>query len=77
MLRALAPDGMTLLDVHPWIRDFNPTMVTPTCRILICGGTGVGKSTLLNRVFGMSLVSDHIIKDLILSLTFLVQDWHK
>ena len=27
-----------------------------TCRILICGNTGVGKSTLLNRVFDIPMV---------------------
>lgn len=26
-------------------------------RILVCGGVGVGKSTLIDRVFGVSLVS--------------------
>ena len=26
-----------------------------TIRILVCGNTGVGKSTLINRVFGVNL----------------------
>ncbi len=28
-------------------------------RILVCGRAGVGKSTLINKVFGVELVSNH------------------
>ncbi|KAH6647669.1 hypothetical protein BKA67DRAFT_694691 [Truncatella angustata] len=54
-LRALAPDRKTTLPVYPWIKDFTPSVASPTCRILVCGDTGVGKSTLLNRVFGVPM----------------------
>jgi predicted GTPase len=44
--------------------DFLPWMVARSLRtryeqvrILICGRSGVGKSTLLNRIFGVDLVS--------------------
>jgi predicted GTPase len=30
-------------------------------RILICGNNGVGKSTLINRVFGIKNESDHVV----------------
>ncbi|KAI8288773.1 hypothetical protein K4K60_010263 [Colletotrichum sp. SAR11_57] len=36
----------------PWRKDF---LMSTSCRILICGNTGVGKSTLLNRVFGIAM----------------------
>ncbi|OHE92277.1 hypothetical protein CORC01_12446 [Colletotrichum orchidophilum] len=44
-----------LLD--PWIREILPTFTS--CRILICGNTGVGKSTLLNRVFGIEMTQEN------------------
>ncbi|KAF5492426.1 hypothetical protein CGCS363_v010566 [Colletotrichum siamense] len=37
---------------EPWRRDI---LMSTTCRILICGITGVGKSTLVNHVFGISM----------------------
>ncbi|KAF6825807.1 hypothetical protein CMUS01_09690 [Colletotrichum musicola] len=37
----------------PWNRDLLPW--STSCQILICGLTGVGKSTLLNRVFGIQM----------------------
>lgn len=37
----------------PWIRDIQHP--DSSCRILICGNTGVGKSTLLNEVFGIPM----------------------
>ncbi|KAK7436389.1 hypothetical protein Landi51_12566 [Colletotrichum acutatum] len=43
--------------IDPWIRDFLSNKVT-TCRILVCGNTGVGKSTLLNRVFGITMTQE-------------------
>ncbi|KAI8270678.1 hypothetical protein K4K58_008506 [Colletotrichum sp. SAR11_239] len=36
----------------PWRQDF---LMSTSCRILIRGNTGVGKSTLLNRVFGIAM----------------------
>ncbi|KAK1638557.1 hypothetical protein BDP81DRAFT_316147, partial [Colletotrichum phormii] len=41
----------------PWIREILPTLTS--CRILICGNTGVGKSTLLNRVFGIEVTQEN------------------
>ncbi|KAK2035957.1 hypothetical protein LZ31DRAFT_636809 [Colletotrichum somersetense] len=41
----------------PWIRDILPEH--STCRILICGNTGVGKSTLLNKVFGFAMTQEN------------------
>ncbi|KAM0812828.1 putative DUF2235 domain-containing protein [Seiridium cardinale] len=60
-LQALEEGGVTPSQSYPWIKDFSPTVAVPSCRILICGDTGVGKSTLLNRVFGgpMTNVSSH------------------
>ncbi|KAH0421262.1 hypothetical protein CcaCcLH18_13537 [Colletotrichum camelliae] len=40
----------------PWRRDF---LMSTSCRILICGNTGVGKSTLLNRVFGIAMTQEN------------------
>ncbi|KAF6835458.1 hypothetical protein CPLU01_04329 [Colletotrichum plurivorum] len=40
----------------PWHRDF---LISTSCRILICGNTGVGKSTLLNRVFGIAMTQEN------------------
>lgn len=45
-----------LIGNDPWIRTREYTVDMQSCRILICGDTGVGKSTLLNRVFGIDLV---------------------
>ncbi len=45
----------------PWIVDNDMRWVEPgmgTFRILVCGKSGVGKSTLINRVFGANVVSD-------------------
>ncbi|KAK2591187.1 hypothetical protein QQS21_011121 [Conoideocrella luteorostrata] len=43
--------------IDPWIRhEFQATV--GCCRILVCGNTGVGKSTLLNCVFGMPLARE-------------------
>lgn len=49
---------------HPNMRD--PWLALPmedvqqnsvkACRILVCGRTGVGKSTLINKVFGVPMV---------------------
>lgn len=44
----------------PWVREREFEMKMRSCRILICGNTGVGKSTLLNRVFGIPMVSTHV-----------------
>ncbi|TQN63661.1 Translocase of chloroplast 90, partial [Colletotrichum shisoi] len=41
----------------PWVRDILPEH--STCRILICGNTGVGKSTLLNKVFGLPMTQEN------------------
>lgn len=49
---------------HPNMRDPWLTLQTETipqtsvkaCRILVCGRTGVGKSTLINKVFGVPMV---------------------
>ncbi|KZL82982.1 peptidoglycan binding domain protein [Colletotrichum incanum] len=41
----------------PWVRDILPEH--STCRILICGNTGVGKSTLLNKVFGFPMTQEN------------------
>ncbi|KAK1991597.1 hypothetical protein LX36DRAFT_663148 [Colletotrichum falcatum] len=41
----------------PWVRDILPEH--STCRILICGNTGVGKSTLLNKVFGFEMTQEN------------------
>lgn len=30
-------------------------------RILVCGNTGVGKSTLINKVFGIKRVDDEVV----------------
>ncbi|ETS80105.1 hypothetical protein PFICI_07634 [Pestalotiopsis fici W106-1] len=54
-LKAVSEDGTASLDTYPWIKDFTPSVAYPSCRILICGNNGVGKSTLLNRVFGLPM----------------------
>lgn len=40
----------------PWRQDF---LMSTSCRILICGNTGVGKSTLLNRVFVIAMTQEN------------------
>ncbi|TDZ55120.1 Uncharacterized protein CTRI78_v005652 [Colletotrichum trifolii] len=39
-----------------WIQEVLPEH--SSCRILICGNTGVGKSTLLNKVFGIPMTQE-------------------
>jgi hypothetical protein len=50
--------GPTKLD--PWIAetDFGSLGMSTLkdCRVLVCGRAGVGKSTLINRVFGVPVV---------------------
>lgn len=41
----------------PWLLESNFVSRFQQVRILICGRSGVGKSTLLNRIFGVDLVS--------------------
>jgi len=45
--------------MDPWLaeRHFNTNF--PNFRILICGNAGVGKSTLLNRVFGSQMSQEN------------------
>ena len=33
-------------------------------RILVCGNTGVGKSTLINRVFGVATTDEEVVRSL-------------
>lgn len=43
----------------PWVTlqtEAAPQTSVKACRILVCGRTGVGKSTLINRVFGVPMV---------------------
>jgi len=42
----------------PWMMALKtaPEATAKACRILVCGRTGVGKSTLINKVFGVPLV---------------------
>ncbi|KAL1615001.1 hypothetical protein SLS54_009342 [Diplodia seriata] len=44
---------------EPWIKTREFEMKMPSCRILICGNAGVGKSTLLNRVFGIPMSEEN------------------
>ena len=50
------PDRDDESPYRPWLPSHAAQQNEP-CRILVCGGTGVGKSTLLNKVFGTELVS--------------------
>lgn len=43
--------------IHGWRRGISTPF--PGFRILICGNAGVGKSTLLNRVFGRKLSQEN------------------
>ena len=42
----------------PWLTmlEAAPQGDVKACRILVCGRTGVGKSTLINKVFGVPMV---------------------
>ncbi|KAH6892489.1 hypothetical protein B0T10DRAFT_438346 [Thelonectria olida] len=43
----------------PWLRDMQlQASGVKAFRILVCGKTGVGKSTLINRVFGVEMTSE-------------------
>lgn len=44
-------------DFFPWMLSRTLKTRYDQVRILICGRSGVGKSTLLNRIFGVDLVS--------------------
>ncbi|OBR11669.1 Peptidoglycan binding domain protein [Colletotrichum higginsianum IMI 349063] len=62
-LKSFKRDSMTFVSSEqdmpfdPWVRDILPEH--STCRILICGNTGVGKSTLLNKVFGLPMTQEN------------------
>ncbi|WQF79485.1 Putative GTP binding domain, Tle1 phospholipase, P-loop containing nucleoside triphosphate hydrolase [Colletotrichum destructivum] len=62
-LKSFKRDFMTFVSSEqdipsdPWVRDILPEH--STCRILICGNTGVGKSTLLNKVFGLPMTQEN------------------
>lgn len=53
--RELEPDDPDLKRQLPWLME-RKSGASQHVRILICGRTGVGKSTLLNRIFGIDLV---------------------
>ncbi|KAG7038260.1 peptidoglycan binding domain protein [Colletotrichum scovillei] len=56
-LTCVSHTGRTTAMFDPWIRDHLPIRST-RCRILICGNAGVGKSTLLNCVFGITMTQE-------------------
>ncbi|KAH7060920.1 hypothetical protein B0J12DRAFT_650686 [Macrophomina phaseolina] len=58
-LQKFRDESMISAGPSPWVRIREFTADTQSCRILICGNTGVGKSTLLNRVFGIELTEEH------------------
>lgn len=37
-------------------REEKETADLPAIRVLVCGNTGIGKSTLINKVFGVEVV---------------------
>jgi hypothetical protein len=46
----------------PWVVDQYPTRSgNNTCRILVCGTPETGKSSLINRVFGIEMVSELLL----------------
>lgn len=48
--------------VQPWLDGLQlQASGVKAFRILVCGKTGVGKSTLINKVFGVEMVSHAIL----------------
>ncbi|KAF4450458.1 hypothetical protein F53441_6457 [Fusarium austroafricanum] len=48
----------------PWLRDMQLTASgVKAFRILVCGKTGVGKSTLINKVFGVEMTDESLSYD--------------
>ena len=50
-----------------WAKEEMVQIEEPTSvRILVCGNSGIGKSTLINKVFGVELVSSYLaLNDLV------------
>ena len=61
-LQAFRRSKLLQRDLDPWVSEYSMDHAKTSCRILVCGATGVGKSTLLNSVFGIPIVrSDFLI----------------
>lgn len=54
--------GATLDDVANFVPGGADFVTLPACNIVLCGGSGVGKSTLLNAIFGRDLAETGIGK---------------
>ena len=58
---------VTVPDEVFWLENETVKIIEPQAiRILVCGNTGVGKSTLINKVFGVEVVSSELLQPYVL-----------
>lgn len=54
--------------IQPWLEGLQlQASGVKAFRILVCGKTGVGKSTLINKVFGVEMVSPRLLEEPLLT----------